>query len=385
MLNCRSMTTPEYSLECSRVIVGLSGGVDSAVAAILLKEQGADVHALHMTNWEDDDGYCTASADLQDARNICERLNIPLHHVNFTKEYREQVFTDFLNEYQIGRTPNPDVLCNKEIKFGVFLEHSSRLGGELVATGHYARTKVINGQTTLLKGADPKKDQSYFLNAVKSAALKKVIFPLGDLRKVEVRNIAREYGLEVHDKKDSTGICFIGERPFSDFIATYLPDNPGPIKTIDGRLLGKHRGLMHYTLGQRQGLGIGGQQGTSNEPWYVAKKEIKSNTLVVVQGNHPLRFSSSLITNTPSWINGEPERIGLDDTFQCKAKVRYRQTEQSCRVSRFKDNALIVNFEARQADVTPGQYIVFYRDEICLGGAVIEEVVSNPDTLLKAG
>ena len=379
------MTTLDYSLEGSRVIVGLSGGVDSAVAAILLKEQGADVQALHMTNWEDDDGYCTASADLQDARNICERLNIPLHHVNFTKEYREQVFADFLREYQIGRTPNPDVLCNREIKFGVFLEHASRLGAELVATGHYAQTRINNGQTLLLKGADPQKDQSYFLNAVNSAALNKVIFPLGKLRKGEVRNIAREYGLDVHDKKDSTGICFIGERPFSDFIATYLPDNPGPIKTIDGCLLGEHRGLMHYTLGQRQGLGIGGQRGTSNEPWYVAKKEINNNTLIVVQGNHPSRFSRALITNTASWINGEPEEITLNGTFQCKAKVRYRQVEQSCRVSRFKDNALTINFETQQADITPGQYIVFYLGELCLGGAVIDDVVSGPDALLKAG
>ena len=379
------MNPPEHSFEGRRVIVGLSGGVDSAVAAILLKEQGAEVQALHMTNWEDDDGYCTASADLQDARHICERLNIPLHHVNFTKEYRKQVFADFLNEYQKGRTPNPDVLCNREIKFGVFLKHANRLGGELVATGHYARTKVSNGQTKLLKGADKQKDQSYFLNAVNSAALKQVIFPLGELRKGEVRNIAREYGLEVHDKKDSTGICFIGERPFSDFIATYLPDNPGPIKTLDGRLLGEHRGLMHYTLGQRQGLGIGGQRGASNEPWYVAKKEISNNTLIAVQGNHPSRFSSALITITPNWINGEPEEITLGGTFQCKAKVRYRQAEQSCRASRFKDNALMINFDVQQADVTPGQYIVFYRGDICLGGAVIDEVGSGPDTLLKAG
>ena len=254
------MSAPPANIEGKKIILGLSGGVDSAVAAILLQQQGADVHALHMTNWEDDDGHCTAAEDLQDARQVCERLGIPLHPVNFAREYRERVFSHFLDEYSAGRTPNPDVLCNREIKFGVFREYATRLGGEYLATGHYARNRLVDGQAQLLKAADESKDQSYFLHAIKVEALAETIFPLGELRKADVRAIARDNALPVFDKKDSTGICFIGERPFREFLSTYLPANPGLIQTPEGQTVGEHSGLMYYTIGQRQGLGVGGRR-----------------------------------------------------------------------------------------------------------------------------
>ena len=285
--------TPQ-NLRGKRVILGLSGGVDSAVAAILLKDRGATVEALHMTNWEDDDGYCTAAEDLQDARRICEQLDIPLHHVNFAREYRTQVFEYFLDEYRKGRTPNPDVLCNREIKFGIFLDYARRLGGDLIATGHYARTEFIDGRTCLMKARDHSKDQSYFLHAVTESALESTVFPLGDFRKSEVRSMARDHGLSVSEKKDSTGICFIGERPFREFLSTYLPASPGPMQTPEGEILGEHQGLMFYTLGQRQGLGIGGRQDAGDEPWYVAAKDLERNALIVVQGDHPLRYAGAL-------------------------------------------------------------------------------------------
>ena len=258
-----------------RVILGLSGGVDSAVAAALLKDEGYDVHALHMTNWEDDDGYCTAAADLQDARLVCEQLEIPLHHVDFSRQYRDRVFEYFLDEYRKGRTPNPDVLCNREIKFGVFRDHALRLGGDLIATGHYAQSGIVDGRGALFKGRDPDKDQSYFLHAVSAEALAGTLFPLGELPKGEVRDIASDRGLAVHDKKDSTGICFIGERPFREFLASYLPANPGPIRTPEGDVVGEHRGLMYYTLGQRQGLHIGGIRRRPELPWYVVAKDLE--------------------------------------------------------------------------------------------------------------
>ena len=291
-----------------KVILGLSGGVDSAVAALLLREAGADVHALHMTNWEDEDGYCSAAEDLQDARAVCEQLGIPLHHVNFARQYRDRVFQYFLDEYAAGRTPNPDVLCNREIKFGVFRQHAKRLGGDLLATGHYARTMMVDGQTRLLKGLDPNKDQSYFLNAVTEEALAETVFPLGELAKGEVRQIARDHGLVVHAKKDSTGICFIGERPFREFLSTYLPASPGPIRTPDGREIGEHAGLMYYTLGQRQGLGIGGLQEAGDAPWYVVDKVATDNALIVDQGNTDLLLSDALIATDVSWINGAPAK-----------------------------------------------------------------------------
>ena len=358
-------------LQNRRVILGLSGGVDSAVAALLLKDAGADVHALHMTNWEDDDGYCTAAEDLQDARLVCEQLDIPLHHVNFSKQYRDQVFEYFLDEYRVGRTPNPDVLCNREIKFGVFREHAKRLGGELLATGHYARSGRIEGNVALLKAQDLNKDQSYFLHAVSADALAETVFPLGELQKGEVRRIARDRGLRIHDKKDSTGICFIGERPFREFLSTYLPANPGPIHTPNGEEIGTHNGLMYYTLGQRQGLQIGGRKDAGEEPWYVVDKNMAENVLIVAQGETELLLSSSLLATDASWIGAPPK--ALEEGFRCMSKVRYRQADQACIVSRVGDT-LKVLFDERQRAVAPGQFVVFYDAEQCLGGAVIDRI-----------
>jgi len=354
-----------------RVVLGLSGGVDSAVAAVLLKDAGADVHALHMTNWEDDDGYCTAAEDLQDARRVCEQLDIPLHHANFAKQYRDQVFEYFLDEYRKGRTPNPDVLCNREIKFGVFRNYAKRLGGDLLATGHYARTAIINGRGALLKGKDPGKDQSYFLHAVSEQALAETVFPLGDLLKPEVRRIARDAGLAIHNKKDSTGICFIGERPFKEFLSTYLPANPGPMRTPDGDEVGTHDGLMYYTLGQRQGLRIGGRKNSGEEPWYVVAKDPANNALIVAQGEHELLFSDRLVATDASWIGPPPD--GLTEGLRCQAKIRYRQDDQGCVVTAGDHSTLQVRFDERQKAIAPGQFVVFYDGERCLGGAVIDE------------
>ena len=351
------------------IILGLSGGVDSAVAALLLKDAGADVLALHMTNWEDDDGYCTAAEDLQDARQVCEQLDIPLHHVNFSEQYRDRVFAYFLDEYGAGRTPNPDVLCNREIKFGAFRDHAKRLGGELLATGHYARTAEIDGATALLKAVDCDKDQSYFLHAVADDALAETVFPLGDLKKDEVRKIARDRGLRIHDKKDSTGICFIGERPFREFLSTYLPANPGEIHTPGGKQVGTHSGLMYYTLGQRQGLHIGGRTDSGDEPWYVVDKDLENNILVVVQGKSDLLLSDSLLAAEPSWIGSPP--AGLTDGLRCKAKIRYRQPDQDCTVTYAENNTVRVDFDDPQRAVAPGQFVVFYAAERCLGGSAI--------------
>jgi tRNA-specific 2-thiouridylase len=355
-----------------RVILGLSGGVDSAVAALLLKDEGYDVQALHMTNWEDDDGYCTAAEDLQDARRVCEQLDIPLHHANFARQYRDQVFEYFLREYRAGRTPNPDVLCNREIKFGVFRDYAKRLGGDLLATGHYARSGLVDGCGALFKGRDPGKDQSYFLHAVSADALAETVFPLGELLKGEVRQIARDRGLPVHDKKDSTGICFIGERPFREFLATYLPANPGPMRTPDGEVMGEHQGLMYYTLGQRQGLLIGGHRDHGEEPWYVVGKDLPGNALIVAQGEHEMLFSDGLSATDASWIGQAPD--GLDTGLRCAAKVRYRQADQACVVTALGDRRLDVRFDAPQKAVAPGQFVVFYDSDRCLGGAVIDEL-----------
>ena len=374
-----------HSLEGKRVILGLSGGVDSAVAAILLQQQGADVQALHMTNWEDDDGYCTAADDLQDARNVCERLGITLHHVNFSREYRERVFAYFLDEYRVGRTPNPDVLCNREIKFGEFLRYARRLGGDLIATGHYARTRMLDGAAALFKAKDLSKDQSYFLHAVNAEALAATVFPLGEMLKSEVREIARDNNLSVHNKKDSTGICFIGERPFREFLSSFLPANPGSIRTPEGLNVGEHHGLMYYTLGQRQGLGIGGRQDADDTPWYVAAKDIAENALIVVQGEHPMRYSIALEARHASWINGQPDEIAKGRPYSCTAKIRYRQEDQPCTVEGYGYGTLAVSFETAQAAVTPGQFAVFYDDNRCLGGAVIEQAVRSEDTMLKTG
>lgn len=355
-----------------RVILGLSGGVDSAVAALLLKQQGADVHALHMTNWNDDDGYCTAAEDLQEARAVCESLQIPLHHVDFSREYRDRVFEHFLEEYRAGRTPNPDVLCNREIKFGVFRRYAKRLGGDFLATGHYARVVHRAGQTELHKATDTNKDQSYFLHAVSADALAETLFPLGNLVKRQVRELAREHGLSNYNKKDSTGICFIGERPFREFLSTYLPANPGPIQTPEGKRIGEHHGLMYYTLGQRQGLGIGGRRDADDKPWYVAAKQVQANALIVVQGEHPLLYSDGLEASQASWIGAAPTAIGNGEKFSCQVKIRYRQRDQSCSVSSLPNGRLSVAFDTAQRAVAPGQYAVFYRGKRCLGGAVIE-------------
>ncbi len=356
------------------VVLGLSGGVDSAVAALMLRQAGARVQALHMTNWEDDDVYCTAAEDLQDARRVCDRLDIPLHHVNFSAEYRDRVFEYFLDEYRAGRTPNPDVLCNREIKFGVFREYAKRLGGERLATGHYARIATIDGKPALLKGKDAGKDQSYFLHAVAADALAETVFPLGNLDKSEVRRIARDYGLEVYDKKDSTGICFIGERPFREFLSAYLPAQPGTILGVDGTELGSHSGLMYYTLGQRQGLGIGGRNDAGGEPWYVVGKDIDNNVLLVDQGETEALMSQALVATDPHWIGGVPS--GLEEGLRLMTKIRYRQSDQPCTVKR-AETGIRVEFDAPQRAVTPGQFAVFYAGQQCLGGAVIHKTESR--------
>jgi tRNA-specific 2-thiouridylase len=354
------------------VILGLSGGVDSAVAAILLQRAGANVQALHMTNWKDDDGYCTAADDLQDARNICKKLGIVLHHVDFSKQYQEQVFKYFLEEYRVGRTPNPDVLCNREIKFGVFRDYAKRLGGDLLATGHYAQTGIVDSTTTLLKGADVNKDQSYFLHAVNSDALAETVFPLGDLQKDEVRQIARDSGLAVHNKKDSTGICFIGERPFKEFLMTYLPAKPGLTVTTEGKEVGTHQGLMYHTLGQRRGLQIGGRADYSDEPWYVVGKSLEKNELIVAQGEHEMLFSHSLLATNLSWIGSVPDE--LTEGLLCNAKIRYQQPDQECVVQLIDNDVIEVLFTKAQKAVTPGQFVVFYKNERCLGGATINKI-----------
>jgi tRNA-specific 2-thiouridylase len=350
-----------------RIILGMSGGVDSSVAALMLKEQGYDVHGLFMTNWEEDEeGYCTAADDLQDARKVAEHIGIPLHHVNFAKEYRERVFKYFLEEYKAGRTPNPDVLCNREIKFGAFMQYAKRLGGEIIATGHYARLIDHKGKKCLAKAVDANKDQSYFLHAVNPTAFQTTLFPLGDLEKTEIRDIATKAGLHVHKKKDSTGICFIGERPFKQFLETFLPAQPGDMLTLENQKVGEHSGLMYYTLGQRQGLGIGGVKGAPEEPWYVVAKDLDKNILRVVQGDHPLLYSKTLEAERMHWLI-EP----ASNTFTCTAKTRYRQSDQHCEVTVGKNNQIGVKFIEPQKAVTPGQFVVLYQNQLCLGGGVI--------------
>ena len=369
-------------------IVALSGGVDSAVAALLLRDAGHDVQCLHMTNWEDD-GYCDAARDFHDARRVCRLLGVPLHRVNFAREYREHVFADFLAEHRKGRTPNPDVLCNREIKFGVMRRYARRLGASRIATGHYARlaqpvpneagnardaaSTPSTATPALLKARDASKDQSYFLAAVDAAEFDDVLFPLGDLLKSEVRAIARRAGLPVAEKKDSTGICFIGERPFAEFLAQHLPPSPGKIVDDHGRELGAHDGLAYYTLGQRHGLHIGGVADGAEAPWYVARKDARRNELVVVQGSdHPLLFDDWLAASGAHWIGAPPLQIVAGEPFRCHAKIRYRQPDQLCTVLRSGERELHVSFDQPQRTPTPGQYVVFYDGDRCLGAAVIE-------------
>lgn len=350
-------------------MVGLSGGVDSSVVALTLQRQGYRVEALHMTNWDDDDGYCSAAQDLQDARRVCARLGITLHHINFAAQYRERVFAYFLNEYRRGRTPNPDVLCNREIKFGVFADYARRLGAELIATGHYARVQHIEGRSHLHKGVDGNKDQSYFLHAVSGGQLQDVRFPLGDIDKPTVRMLATDAALPTHKKRDSTGICFIGERPFREFLSEYLPAQPGDIVDATGTPIGRHNGLMYYTFGQRQGLGIGGQANASDAPWYVARKHLDDNVLQVVQDkHHPWLMHRWVRCDDWHWIN--PPESTLEGRI-LSVKVRYRQRDQRCRVQ-FGGGGVTLNFEDPQWAVAPGQYAVLYDGDECLGGGAID-------------
>ena len=354
-----------------RAIVGLSGGVDSAVAALCLKQQGWEVQGLFMSNWEEDeDGYCTAAEDFQDARAVAQELGIPLHRVSFAAEYRERVFEHFLSEHRAGRTPNPDVLCNREIKFGVALRYAERLGAEYFATGHYARLLSGAGGPELHKARDAAKDQSYFLHAVERRELARTLMPIGELEKSEVRARARAAGLPVFDKPDSTGICFIGERPFREFLGRFLEQRPGPIESGDGEALGEHRGLAFYTLGQRAGLNIGGRPRRPELPWYVAAKDPGRNALIVVQGqDHPLLLGAALTTGPLHWLS-RPRA----EPFACTVKVRYRQADQRARLEPLADGAARIVFERPQRAVTPGQYAVIYEGERCLGGGVIESV-----------
>lgn len=357
-----------------RVIVGMSGGVDSSVAALLLLEQGYRVEGLFMKNWDEDDGteYCTARQDLADAQAVCERIGIKLHTANFAAEYWDRVFEHFLAEYGAGRTPNPDILCNKEIKFRAFLDYAMVLGTDYIATGHYARKRDAGERAQLLKGLDPAKDQSYFLHAVGGAQLAKTLFPVGELPKSEVRAIARRHDLVTHDKKDSTGICFIGERRFKDFLQRYLPAQPGPIETVEGVALGQHSGLMYHTIGQRQGLGIGGVAGAGDEPWYVVDKDLERNVLIVAQGSeHPRLYKRSLLLGHIDWVAGEPPVLPL----RCAAKTRYRQPDQPCLLEARPGGGYVVHFDEPQRAITPGQSNVFYLDELCLGGGVIEQAL----------
>ncbi len=354
-----------------RVVVGLSGGVDSSVAALLLLQQGYEVHGVFMKNWEDtyEPGYCAAGEDLEDAEAVCDTLNIPLHKVNFSLEYWDRVFTYFLQEHRRGRTPNPDVLCNQEIKFKAFLHHARRLGAQFMATGHYARRQTRQGRQHLLKGLDPNKDQSYFLYTLDQEQLARSLFPVGELQKQQVREWAAQTGLVTHDKKDSTGICFIGERRFREFLNRYLPTQTGEMRTPGGERVGEHMGLAFYTLGQRQGLGIGGRRGQSSEPWYVIDKDLKNNVLIVAQGGeHPLLYQRVLYASDLHWVTG----TAPEQPFPCRAKTRYRQIEQPCILSSLDGDHCQVEFTQAQRAMTPGQSVVFYNDDECLGGGVID-------------
>jgi tRNA-specific 2-thiouridylase len=366
-----------HSATPAETMVAMSGGVDSAVSALLLKRQGASIAAMFMKNWEEDDrhGACAAAEDAADAQAVADLLGIDLHRRNFAAEYWDGVFENFLSEYRAGRTPNPDILCNREIKFKTFLEHATALGAERIATGHYVRSDCRDGVYRLLRGKDRNKDQSYFLYAIGQRPLSRTVFPVGELLKPDVRAAAQSAGLPVHGKKDSTGICFIGERDFRSFLADYIPPEPGEIRTVEGHVIGEHAGLMYYTLGQRQGLGIGGQKGRADEPWYVLHKDMADNILFVGQGHdHPWLYSRLLRARQLSWVSGSPPEAGRRLT----AKVRYRQDDQECRILEVGENELVLAFEQPQRAVTAGQSVVLYDGDNCLGGGIIEWADTPP-------
>lgn len=356
-----------------KVIVGMSGGVDSSVSAYILQQQGYQVEGLFMKNWEEDDDtdYCTAAADLADAQAVCDKLGIKLHKINFAAEYWDNVFEHFLQEYKAGRTPNPDILCNKEIKFKAFLEYAAEdLGADYIATGHYVRRRGDDENAQLLRGLDGNKDQSYFLYTLSHKQVGQSLFPVGELEKPVVRQIAEDLGLVTAKKKDSTGICFIGERKFKDFLARYLPAQPGDIRTVDGEVIGRHDGLMYHTLGQRKGLRIGGLKNAGDEAWYVVDKDLEHNELIVAQGhNHPRLFSKGLIAGQLHWVDRQP----LKQPLRCTVKTRYRQQDVPCQIIPLNDDLIEVRFDELQIAVTPGQSAVFYLDELCLGGGIIEQ------------
>ena len=356
-----------------KVICGMSGGVDSSVSAFILQQQGYQVEGLFMKNWEEDDDtdYCTAAADLADAQAVCDKLGIKFHKINFAAEYWDNVFEHFLNEYKAGRTPNPDILCNKEIKFKAFLEYAAEdLGANYIATGHYVRRRGADDNAQLLRGLDANKDQSYFLYTLSSKQVGQSLFPVGDIEKPIVRAIAEDLGLITAKKKDSTGICFIGERKFKDFLARYLPAQPGNIRTVEGDIIGRHDGLMYHTLGQRKGLGIGGVKGASEEAWYVVEKDLVNNELIVAQGHdHSALLSIGLIAQQLHWVDRQPIR----EPLRCTVKTRYRQTDVPCTIEPIDDESIKVIFDEPQIAVTPGQSAVFYLNEVCLGGGIIEQ------------
>ena len=353
-----------------RVVIGMSGGVDSSVAALLLKQQGYDVVGLFMKNWEEDDTdeYCSSKQDLIDAASVSDIIGIPLEAVNFSTEYKEKVFSRFLAEFKAGQTPNPDVLCNAEIKFKAFLDHAFELGADFIATGHYAQIRKLNGTCQLLKGEDGTKDQSYFLYRLNQKQLTNTLFPIGHLYKRDVRKIARDYNLPNFSKKDSTGICFIGERPFRNFLSRYLPHEPGEIRTQEGTIVGEHIGLMYYTIGQRQGLGIGGTKNGLDKPWFVLEKNMTNNTLIVVQGHdHPQLFQPALSASDLTWINGKNPHCN----WVYSAKIRYRQTDAPCSIKEISEVKCKIEFAQPQWAVTPGQSVVIYESKVCLGGGII--------------